>query len=375
MLAQQLDEPSLAAEACAYLANVSAWIGDLERSRELSLRRLDLADRTHDPFELRHVYSWIGGLEMLQGRWSEAERWFVQQESALEGLQTPEPLATLRANQGTLHYYRGQFAEAERAHSEAVALIRPMRLGQLVWYLGRLGLVLAEQQRREEALQCFAELQALADPLDEHSSARLGAFAYLAVGYSTLGERERAADCYHSLLPFRGQFAPVSADRALGLAAAAARDLVAARRHLVDAEVQARKAGMLPELALILLERGLLEQDRYAGGRSRSPTGDPVDEGRRLCEELGMQQLERRILGTVSRKQTERIAGLTERELDVLRLVAEGKTNPEIGKALYMSPKTASVHVSRILAKLGARSRAEAVDAAHRLGLIGAAGE
>jgi DNA-binding CsgD family transcriptional regulator len=68
-------------------------------------------------------------------------------------------------------------------------------------------------------------------------------------------------------------------------------------------------------------------------------------------------------------------AGLTERELDVLRLVAQGQTNPEIGRTLYMSPKTASVHVSRILAKLGARSRAEAVDAAHRLGLIGAAGE
>jgi DNA-binding CsgD family transcriptional regulator/tetratricopeptide (TPR) repeat protein len=62
-------------------------------------------------------------------------------------------------------------------------------------------------------------------------------------------------------------------------------------------------------------------------------------------------------------------AGLTERELDVLRLVAEGMTNPEIGKALYMSPKTASVHVSRILGKLGVKSRVEAAGVAHRLGL------
>ena len=64
------------------------------------------------------------------------------------------------------------------------------------------------------------------------------------------------------------------------------------------------------------------------------------------------------------------IAGLTARELDVLRLVAEGRTNPRIGKALYMSPKTASVHVSRILSKLDARTRTEAAGVAHRLGLL-----
>jgi DNA-binding NarL/FixJ family response regulator len=64
------------------------------------------------------------------------------------------------------------------------------------------------------------------------------------------------------------------------------------------------------------------------------------------------------------------VAGLTERELDVLRLIAAGHTNPEIGKALYMSPKTASVHVSRILAKLDVKTRTEAVGVAHRLGLL-----
>jgi len=64
------------------------------------------------------------------------------------------------------------------------------------------------------------------------------------------------------------------------------------------------------------------------------------------------------------------IAGLTPRELDVLRLIAEGRTNPEIGKALYMSPKTASVHVSRILSKLDVKTRTEAAGIAYRLGLI-----
>ena len=64
--------------------------------------------------------------------------------------------------------------------------------------------------------------------------------------------------------------------------------------------------------------------------------------------------------------------GLTDRELTVLELLAEGHTNREIGETLFISEKTASVHVSRILAKLGVRSRVEAATAAHRLGLTAA---
>ena len=61
--------------------------------------------------------------------------------------------------------------------------------------------------------------------------------------------------------------------------------------------------------------------------------------------------------------------GLTPRELEVLLLVAEGRTNRSIGETLFMSEKTASVHVSRILAKLGVGGRVEAAAVAHRLGL------
>jgi DNA-binding CsgD family transcriptional regulator len=60
---------------------------------------------------------------------------------------------------------------------------------------------------------------------------------------------------------------------------------------------------------------------------------------------------------------------LTERELEVLRLLAVGRSNREIGETLYMSPKTASVHVSRIFSKLGVSGRVEAAAIAHRHGL------
>jgi DNA-binding CsgD family transcriptional regulator len=58
--------------------------------------------------------------------------------------------------------------------------------------------------------------------------------------------------------------------------------------------------------------------------------------------------------------------GLTPRERQVLALVAQGATNRQIGAALFMAEKTASVHVSRILAKLGVQGRTEAAALAHR---------
>jgi DNA-binding NarL/FixJ family response regulator len=62
--------------------------------------------------------------------------------------------------------------------------------------------------------------------------------------------------------------------------------------------------------------------------------------------------------------------GLTERELDVLRLLGQGKTNPEIAAALFISPRTASVHVTNILRKLDATTRVQAATVAERAGLL-----
>jgi DNA-binding CsgD family transcriptional regulator len=67
--------------------------------------------------------------------------------------------------------------------------------------------------------------------------------------------------------------------------------------------------------------------------------------------------------------------GLTERELDVLRLLGQGKTNPEIAAALFISPRTAGVHVTHILRKLDATTRVQAATIAERAGLLASASE
>jgi DNA-binding NarL/FixJ family response regulator len=61
---------------------------------------------------------------------------------------------------------------------------------------------------------------------------------------------------------------------------------------------------------------------------------------------------------------------LTRRELDVLGLLAEGRTQAEIARELVLSPKTVATHLERILGKLGVHSRAQAVAAAYRERLL-----
>ncbi|MFC5218521.1 helix-turn-helix transcriptional regulator [Streptomyces coerulescens] len=74
--------------------------------------------------------------------------------------------------------------------------------------------------------------------------------------------------------------------------------------------------------------------------------------------------------GRPAEARADRSSPLTAREQDVLRLLALGRSNRQIGEELYITAKTASVHVSNILGKLGAASRTEAVAIAYRKGLI-----
>ena len=70
-------------------------------------------------------------------------------------------------------------------------------------------------------------------------------------------------------------------------------------------------------------------------------------------------------------KQDQPAPPLTEREREVLSLIAAGSTNREIAERLYLSPHTVKEHTSALYRKLGARNRAEAVQRAQRIGLLG----
>jgi DNA-binding CsgD family transcriptional regulator len=135
----------------------------------------------------------------------------------------------------------------------------------------------------------------------------------------------------------------------LGHALIGAAEAAAAGGDRPAAAAQVRRAA---EIADLLGARRLREQAESLGRRARlTLAGDPAAPGADPSE------------------QARRQYGLTARELEVLRLVAIGRSNRDIAAELFISAKTASVHVSNIMSKFGVASRVEAAALAYRLGL------
>jgi DNA-binding CsgD family transcriptional regulator/tetratricopeptide (TPR) repeat protein len=169
--------------------------------------------------------------------------------------------------------------------------------------------------------------------------------------YAEVDWRQRRARWETAATAWNGVHQPyplATALRQAGEAAIADGDRDAALRHLRDAAQLAESLGARPLAASIAAVARGARIDLAVGTRAGAATVRRPDPGRPAVARLG----------------------LTAREFEVLRLVADGRSNPEVGAELFITAKTASVHVSNILAKLGVNSRGEAAAAAHRLRLF-----
>jgi DNA-binding NarL/FixJ family response regulator len=119
-----------------------------------------------------------------------------------------------------------------------------------------------------------------------------------------------------------------------------------------------------------LAEALAAQGERDEAQRELALAATTADELRAVPLRRAVDELARRARLDVGQAARPTIASLTPREQEVLRLVASGLTNRQIGAELFMSEKTASVHVSRILAKLGVSGRTEAAARAVTLGLV-----
>jgi class 3 adenylate cyclase/tetratricopeptide (TPR) repeat protein len=229
----------------------------------------------------------------------------------------------------------GDAAEAARARRDAVdAALAEQRASRIVdWLRGWLPTAdPARQEARARALDPRAA--AIVTQLRAEEGRLLGrsdaaAWASVAETWSGLGRPFPAA-----LARYRQ-----------GAATLATGDRAGARAALADAAATARRLGAVPlQQSVDRLARLARIDVEASAERSASDVG-PSDPG--PAEAIG----------------------LTPREREVLRLLAAGWSNPEIGDALGISRKTASVHVSNLLGKLGVENRVEAAVVATRLGL------
>jgi len=167
----------------------------------------------------------------------------------------------------------------------------------------------------------------------------------------------------------------ISTDRVLGLLSTTLSRLDRAIAHFEDALAFSRRAGYRPEYAWTCYDYSgsLMQRD---GPGDRKKAGSLLDEALTISRELGMRPLMEQVVALQEKvepsRDDSRIVptypdGLTGREVEVLRLIAAGRSNQDIAAELVISLNTVARHVSNIFSKTGAANRAEAATYAYRM--------
>jgi ATP/maltotriose-dependent transcriptional regulator MalT len=190
------------------------------------------------------------------------------------------------------------------------------------------------------------------------------------------GDVAAAAEQYEILEPHRGSMAETSCfDHLLGLLSHTVGNLDRATVHFEDALAFCRKAGYRPELAWSLCDYAdMLLQRGNPGDKHKAMS--LLDQALAISSDLGMRPLMVQLQARQRWVEAQPVKGplypdgLTEREVEVLRLVATGKRDREIAAALFISVTTVSTHVRNILNKINVANRTEATAYAAQHGLV-----
>ena len=131
-----------------------------------------------------------------------------------------------------------------------------------------------------------------------------------------------------------------------------------------------------PQTAVLLYsgvsDKGLVSDAIDAGARGFALKDAPLDDLGRAIDTVasGGLYVDPVLAAALASRRSDERKGLSEREREVLRMLAEGGSYAEIGSTLYLSPDTIRAHAQRAMAKLGARTRTQAVAVALRDGLV-----
>jgi len=357
---------------------------DSEGVRRHALAALAAAERLHDRVFLPRT---LGVVSVMFSAWGD---WHTARELSDHGLAIAPRSQGVLPVRTLLEYQVGDFQQGGMYQDRDQETIRgtdhgitPRRAPMVLTIAARITGVTASLDIAAEDAEAVL-LSPSATPIFTYA-------ANLSLGLIAVqrGDVAAAAEQYAALLPYRGtMMAPnvwwTSADRLLGLLSHTMGELDQSAGHFEEAMSFCRRAGYPPELAWSCYEYAdmlLVEAHGPSTSLGRTDRGERskamglLEEALAIATDLGMRPLMERVTQRMEQAQAQPETapvypdGLTEREVEVLRLVAAGKTNLEISEELVIAEGTARRHVANIYEKIGAANRVEAAAYASRQGL------
>jgi DNA-binding CsgD family transcriptional regulator/RecA/RadA recombinase len=376
-----LDDPQAMWSAHLDAGRALWWIGKPGAAQQHASAALELAKKLRDRYRLNLVFRLNAILYRHLGDWRRAR------DFSDRGLAEAPQDNALLSDRVLLEYEVGDFGAGMaylEQFLETIPSVASRQVGQnafsaqVIAWVARITGVLDRLEAAESVAQIVLA-SAFANPAYVlHARAGLGLLAVL--------RRDVAAalEQYEALQSRRGlMLLEISSDHLLGLLAHTMGQLDTAAEHFEDALALCRKAGLRPELAWTCHDYADMLLNPVGAGFKPAPTPahqakamSLLEEALAITRELGMRPLLERVV--LLREQAESQParapaypdGLSQREVEVLRLIALGKSNREIAKRLVITEGTARRHVSNIYNKIGAANRAEATGYALRRGLL-----
>jgi DNA-binding CsgD family transcriptional regulator/RecA/RadA recombinase len=379
-LAGRLGDHRAAWQAHLTAARILIFTGEVGGAQQHAAAALELAERLRGRYQMALSFQWNARLLRQQGGWQGAR------EFSDRGLAVAPQDGMLLDDRVLLEYQVGDFAQGEAYLGRFLATIPPAAARPAVEYafpavtipwIARITGVLDRLDIAARAAQALIS-SPFANPLFAMlARAGLGLLAVLR------NDAAAAAQQYGPLQSQVGTMYTISIDRLLGLLAQTMGNLDKAAGHFEKALAFCRKAGYRPELAWTCYDYA---EVLLVGSHGRAPLPPDrakamalLDESLAISQELGMRPLLEKVVALKEQVQPRRgdrpVApaypdGLTQREVEVLRLIAQGKGNREIAEALVISQNTVIRHVSNIFSKTGATNRVEAVGYANKHALL-----
>jgi DNA-binding CsgD family transcriptional regulator/Tfp pilus assembly protein PilF len=365
-------EHSLRAAATYHLANLALDLMEYAAARNHLGASLALFRQLGDLDGIASSLNSLGLVAWCTGEYATALAHFIEAERIWKSINDLPGVAAAQHNLGWLAAKEGQYQQARKHHEEALRLRRVQKdndaIAYSIWALGAIALYAGDVERAQtlckESLALFTGLgdrQGEAYVLHELARAAqrtapavetLRRYHDLLVLRQDLGERNGVIESFEEIAGvLAGQRIMEPAARLLGAASAM-------RASFSLAPWVAERLAV--EQTLVTLQRAL-PKDAFDAAWN---TGQTWTFDRAMNEALTFTRV------SLQQPPDATPFNLTRREQEILRLLNERRTDPEIAAQLFISTKTASNHVYNILSKLGAKNRREAAEFAKKHALI-----